>query len=65
MLFRSSLVEFTFNPLPDGRVLAVGHDVTEIKHREEALQAAADILKLISRGRFDLKTVLETPPDGS
>ena len=28
-----SLVEFTFNPLPDGRVLAVGHDVTEVKHR--------------------------------
>lgn len=55
-----SLVEFTFNPLPDGRVLAVGHDVTEVKHREEALQAAADILKLISRGRFDLRTVLET-----
>ena len=49
-----SLVEFTFNPLPDGRVLAVGHDVTEIKHREEALQAAADILKLISDGRVDL-----------
>ena len=46
--------------LPDGRVLAVGHDVTEVKHREEALRAAADILKLISRGRFDLKTVLET-----
>ena len=55
-----SLVEFTFNPLPDGRVLAVGHDVTEVKHREEALQAAADILKLISRDRFDLRTVLET-----
>ena len=55
-----SLVEFTFNPLPDGRVLAVGHDVTEIKHREEALRAAADILKLISGGRFDLQTVLET-----
>ena len=55
-----SLVEFTFNPLPDGRVLAVGHDVTEVKHREEALRAAADILKLISRGRFDLQTVFET-----
>ena len=55
-----SLVEFTFNPLPDGRVLAVGHDVTEVKHREEALRSAADILKLISDGRFDLETVLET-----
>ena len=52
---RTRLVEFTFNPLPDGRVLAVGHDVTEVKQREEALRAAADILKLISRGRFDLQ----------
>jgi PAS domain S-box-containing protein len=53
-----SLVEFTFNPLPGGRVLVVGHDVTETKHREEALRAAADILKLISDGRVDLETVL-------
>ena len=44
----------------EGRVLAVAHDVTEVKQREEALQAAADILKLISRGRFDLQTVLDT-----
>ena len=29
-----ALVEFTFNPLPGGRVLAVGHDVTEVKHRD-------------------------------
>ncbi|MBX9823425.1 MAG: PAS-domain containing protein [Xanthobacteraceae bacterium] len=53
-----ALVEFTFNPLPGGRVLAVGHDVTEAKHREEALRSAADILKLISDGRVDLPTVL-------
>ncbi|MBX9841891.1 MAG: PAS-domain containing protein [Xanthobacteraceae bacterium] len=53
-----ALVEFTFNPLPGGRVLAVGHDVTETKYREEALRAAADILKLISDGRVDLETVL-------
>jgi PAS domain S-box-containing protein len=53
-----ALVEFTFNPLPGGRVLAVGHDVTEVKHREEALRSAADILKLISDGRVDLSTVL-------
>jgi PAS domain-containing protein len=52
------IVEFRFNPLAEGRVLAVGHDVTEVKQREEALRAAADILKLISRGRFDLQTVL-------
>ena len=53
------LVEFTFNPLPGGRVLAVGHDVTEIKHREEALRTAADILKEISGGQFQLQTVLK------
>ena len=53
-------VDFTFYPLAEGRVLAVAHDVTEVKQREEALRAAADILKLISRGRFDLKTVLDT-----
>jgi PAS domain S-box-containing protein len=53
-----ALVEFTFNPLPGGRVLAVGHDVTEVKHREETLRSAADILKLISDGRVDLPTVL-------
>jgi signal transduction histidine kinase/DNA-binding response OmpR family regulator len=53
-------VQFTFNPLAEGRVLAIGQDVTEIKQREEALRAAADILKLISAGRFDLQTVLNT-----
>ena len=46
--------------MAEGRVLAVAHDVTEVKQREEALRAAADILKLISRGRFDLQTVLDT-----
>jgi signal transduction histidine kinase/GAF domain-containing protein len=54
------LVEFTFTPLPGGRVLAVGHDVTEVKQREEALRAAADVLKLISRSKFDLHSVLNT-----
>jgi PAS domain-containing protein len=53
-------VEYHFHPLAEGRVLAVAHDVTEVKQREEALRAAGDILKLISRGRFDLQTVLDT-----
>ncbi len=53
------LVEFSFKPLPGGRVLAVGHDMTEVKHREEALRSAADILKLINDGRVDLDTVLQ------
>jgi PAS domain S-box-containing protein len=53
------LVEFSFKPLPGGRVLAVGQDMTEVKHREEALRSAADILKLINDGRVDLDTVLQ------
>src|SRR6185436_18444576 len=53
-------VDYTFYPLAESRVLAVAHDVTEIKQREEALRAAGDILKLIIRGRFDLQTVLDT-----
>lgn len=55
-----SLVEFTFIPLPGGRVLAVGHDVTEVKQREEALRSAANVLRLISQSNFNLNTVLDT-----
>src|SRR5262249_8557961 len=49
-------IEFRFNALADGRVLAVGHDITEARHREEVLRSAADILKLIRDGRVDLPT---------
>jgi PAS domain S-box-containing protein len=52
-------VDVTFTPLADGRLLAVAHDITEVKQREEALRAAADVLRLISAGRFDLQTVLD------
>ena len=45
----AALVEFNFIPACRAAgMLAVGHDVTEVKQREEALRAAADILKLIS-----------------
>ncbi|HEY2138426.1 MAG TPA: PAS-domain containing protein [Xanthobacteraceae bacterium] len=53
-------VEFDFIPLSDGSILSVQRDVTELKKREEALTAAADVLKLISRSQLDLQTLLET-----
>ena len=53
-------VEFTFTPLADESLLCVARDVTEVKQREEALPAAADMLKLISRANFDLRAVLDT-----
>jgi PAS domain S-box-containing protein len=52
-------VEFTFTPLADQSLLCVGHDVTELKKREEALTAAADVLKVISGSHFDLRSVLD------
>jgi signal transduction histidine kinase/FixJ family two-component response regulator/HPt (histidine-containing phosphotransfer) domain-containing protein len=37
----------------------VARDIAEIKQREDALRAAADVLKLINRANFDLQTVLD------
>ena len=52
-------VEFSFKPLADGGVLVVCRDITELKRVEEALRAAGDVLKLISRPGFSLQTVLD------
>jgi len=53
-------VEFTFTRLADKSLLCVAREVTELKKREEALTAAADVLKLISHTNFDLRAVLDT-----
>jgi hypothetical protein len=52
-------VEFSFKPLADGGVLVVCRDITELKRVEEALRAAGDVLKVISRPGFSLQSVLD------
>src|SRR5205807_10130947 len=52
-------VEFNFQRLEDGGVLGLYRDITELKRREEALGAAADVLRLISRSSFDLQAVFD------
>ncbi len=40
-------------------MLAVGHDMTEVEHREEALALRGRASSLITDGRVDLDTVLQ------
>src|SRR5262245_30832892 len=53
-------VEFKCRSLPDGSLLVVCGDITELKRIEEALLAASDVLKVISRSTFSLPAVLDT-----
>ena len=56
-------LEITFNPLEDGSVLAINRDITELKHREEALAAAKEAAEAarddVERTRQIMQTVLD------
>src|SRR5437762_7454689 len=56
-------LEINFTPLGDGSVLAVYRDITELKHREEALAAAKEAAETarddVERTRQIMKTVLD------
>ncbi len=61
-------VEFTFQPLADGGILAFGRDVTRLKEREQALAAAKEAAEAarddVDRTRNVMQTVLDNMSDG-
>ncbi len=61
-------IEINFSPLDDGSKLIVHRDITELKHREEALAAAkeaADAARRdVERGRAVMQVVLDNMNDG-
>ena len=61
-------VEFTFQPLTDGGLLAFGRDVTRMKEREKALadakEAAEQARDDVERTRAVMQTVLDNMSDG-
>ena len=54
-------MEVHFKPLADGSRLGLYRDITELKHREEALAAAKEE---VERGRELLQTILDNMSDG-
>ena len=56
-------LEMTYRPLGDGSILAVYRDITELKHREEALAAAKEAAESarddVERTRQIMQTVLD------
>ena len=61
-------VEFTFQPIHDGGVLAFGRDVTRLKEREKALADAKEAAERarddVERTRAVMQTVLDNMSDG-
>jgi PAS domain S-box-containing protein len=61
-------VEFSFQPLNDGGVLAFGRDVTKLKEREKALADAKEAAERarddVERTREVMQTVLDNMSDG-
>ena len=68
-------IEFTFKPLDDGGLLAIYRDITELKHREEALAHAKELAEIarteaegsrrdVERTRAEMQTVLDNMNDG-
>jgi PAS domain S-box-containing protein len=61
-------VEFTFQPLSDGGLLAFGRDITRLKEREKALADAKEAAERarddVERTRAVMQTVLDNMSDG-
>jgi PAS domain-containing protein len=62
------VVEFNFKPLPDGGLLGIYRDITELKEREEAIAASKEAAEAsradLERTSSVLQTVLDNMSDG-
>ena len=55
------IIEFSFKPINDGGILAVFRDITDLRHREEALAAAKED---VERTRKVMQTAFDNMDDG-